>query len=119
MKKILAIYSVLVGAAMIAMWSVLYALYGLPGLLGPREIAVHLTAEFATAGLLILSGFGLLSRAPWANRASLLAGGMLIYTLFQNAGDGMQRNAGAFAAMFIVCFAATLILSPVFKPQRS
>jgi hypothetical protein len=116
MKKILAIYSVLVGAAMIAMWSVFYAFDAIPEVISkPWEIAMHLAAEFTTAGLLILSGFGLLARAPWANRINLFASGMLIYTLIQSPGYYIQRDAAAFVATFALCFVATLLLSPVFK----
>ncbi len=117
MKKLLAIYSVLVGSAMIAMWSVFYAINAVPDVLDkPWEITMHLTAEFTTAGLLIASGFGILARASWANRINLFASGMLVYTLIQSPGYYLQRNAFAFVVMFAACFAATLLLSPAFKP---
>jgi len=118
MKKLLAIYSVLVGAAMIAMWCVFYALNAIPEVVDrPWEIAMHLAAEFATAALLIASGFGILARASWAGRINIFASGMLIYTLIQSPGYYMQRHAIAFVVMFAACFVATLILSPAFKPQ--
>jgi hypothetical protein len=118
MKKLLAIYSVLVGAAMVAMWCVFYALDAIPEVINkPWEITMHLTAEFITASLLILSGFGLLARANWANRVNLFASGMLVYTLIESPGYYLQRNAIAFVAMFALCLVATLLLSPAFKLQ--
>jgi len=118
MKKLLALYSILVGAAMIAMWCVFYALNAIPEVIDkPWEIAMHLAAELTTAALLIFSGLGLLARAGWAMRVNLFATGMLVYTLIQSPGYYLERHGLAFVAMFALCFAATLVLSPAFKPQ--
>ena len=118
MKKLLAIWSVLVGAAMIGMWCMLYALGAIPEMASkPWEIAMHLAAEFATAGLLIVSGLALLARAGWASRVNLFASGMLVYTLIQSPGYYLQRNGLAFVVMFVACLVATLALSEAFRPR--
>ena len=116
MKKLRAIWSVVVGAAMIAMWCMFYATDAIPEIVSrPWEIAMHLTAEFTTAALLIVSGFGLLARADWAARVNVFATGMLVYTLIQSPGYYLERHALAFVAMFAVCFFLTILLSPAFR----
>ncbi len=79
---------------------------------------MHLTAEFTTAGLLVISGLGLLYEKRWANQMNVFASGMLVYTLIQSPGYYLQRNAMIFVLMFAVCFLITVVLSPVFKPAQ-
>lgn len=118
MKTVLSIYSIIVGVAMIATWTVLWGLGEIPEIMTrPWEIAMHLTAEFTTAALLIISGFGLLSGYRWANRINVFASGMLVYTLIQSPGYYLQHDATILVLIFAVCFIVTVGLSPAFKPQ--
>ncbi len=118
MKTALSIYSIIVGVAMIAVWSVLWGVGAIPEMATkPLEIAMHLTAEFTTAALLVVSGFGLLAGARWANRVNVFASGMLVYSLIQSPGYYLQRNATILVLAFAVCFLITVALSPAFKPQ--
>lgn len=117
MKIVVSVYSITMGAAMIAMWAFFWATGAIPEMLTkPWEIAMHLTAEFTTAVLLIVSGIGLYAGALWAQRVNLFATGMLAYTLIQSPGYYLERNAMIFVLMFAVCFLITVTVSPVFKP---
>lgn len=117
MKTVVAVYSITIGVAMIAMWGIFWMNGAIPEMITkPWEIAMHLTAEFTTAALLIVSGIGLYAGALWAQRINLFATGMLAYTLIQSPGYYLQRNAMIFVLMFAVCFLITVALSPAFKP---
>lgn len=118
MKTVLSVYSITVGVAMIATWALLWNSGGIPEMVNkPWELAMHLTAEFTTAALLIVSGIGLLAGQHWASRINVFASGMLVYTLIQTPGYYLQRNGMIFVLMFAVCFLITVALSPAFKPQ--
>jgi len=118
MKIIVSVYSITMGALIVAFWSVLWARGAVPDLLSrPWEIAMHLTAEFTTAGLLLVSGFGLWFGARWALRVNVFASGMLVYSLIQTPGYYLQRNAMIFVVMLAVSFLITVLISPAFKPS--
>ena len=118
MKTIVSVYSITMGALIVAFWSVLWASGAVPDLLSrPWEIAMHLTAEFTTAGLLLVSGFGLWFGARWALRVNVFASGMLVYSLIQTPGYYLQRNAMIFVLMLAVSFLITVLISPAFKPS--
>jgi len=118
MKTVVSVYSITMGALIIVFWSVLWATGAIPDLLSkPWEIAMHLTAEFTTAGLLVVSGFGLWFGARWALRVNVFASGMLVYSLIQTPGYYLQRNAMIFVLMLAVSFLLTVLLSPAFKPS--
>jgi hypothetical protein len=119
MKTIVAVYSVLVGVLMLALWTWFWAAGTIPEMATkPWEIAMHLTAEFTTAGLLIVSGAGLWFGAQWAMQVNVFASGMLVYSLIQSPGYYLQRNALLLVALFAVAFFVTLAISPAFKPQQ-
>ncbi len=120
MKTVVSVYSITMGVAMIAMWAVFWATGAIPDMMTrPWEIAMHLTAEFTTAGLLVISGTGLLYGARWATRVNVFASGMLVYSLIQSPGYYLQRNAMIFVLMFAACFLITVMLSPAFKPAEA
>lgn len=118
MKTVVSVYSITMGVVMLGLWLVLWGIGAIPDMMTkPWEIAMHLTAEFVTAGLLIVSGTGLLLNARWATRVNVFASGMLVYSLIQSPGYYLQRNAGIFVVMSAVAFLITVILSPAFKPE--
>lgn len=118
MKTVLSVYSIIVGIAMIAMWAVLWGVGEIPEMMTrPWEITMHLTAEFTTAALLVVSGLGLLAGYRWANRINVFASGMLVYTLIQSPGYYLQHDATIFVLIFAVCFLVTVVLSPAFRRQ--
>ncbi len=116
MKSVVSIYSIAMGVVMLVAWSVLWAIGAIPEMTTqPWEIAMHLTAEFTTAGLLIISGTGLWFEAPWAMRINVFASGMLVYSLIQSPGYYLQRDAMVLVLMFAIVFLITLAISPAFK----
>ena len=118
MRTVVAVYSITMGAAMAVFWSVLWASGSIPDLLvKPWEMVMHLTAEFTTAALLLVSGIGLWFGARWSLRMNMFASGMLVYSLIQTPGYYLERNAMIFVLMFAVSFLLTVLLSPAFKPS--
>ena len=102
---------------MLTLWTVLWAIGAIPEMMTkPWEIAMHLTAEFTTAGLLIVSGVALWFNARWAKRVNVFATGMLVYSLIQSPGYYLEKNAMIFVLMIAVVFLLTVVLSPAFKP---
>lgn len=119
MKTVVAVYSITMGIAMLALWVGLWAFGAIPEMAAkPWEVAMHLTAEFTTAGLLIASGIGLVLGAPWAVRVNLFASGMLVYSLIQTQGYYLQNNAMIFVVLFAVVFFITVAVSPAFRQRQ-
>ena len=109
--------SIGIGALMIAQWAFFFARGQVPELkTEPIRLLFHLAAEVATAVLLLLGGFGLLTHAAWGWALYLLSVGMLVYTLIASCGYFTQKRAWPMVAMFasLLVFALTdaiLILS--------
>ena len=109
-KKIAAVYSIIIGVSMIGMWTVFYVTGGIPELYTePAKITMHLIAEFVTAIALILGGFGLISNRKWAFQTYLLSMGMLMYTLIVSPGYYIQSGDFIFVAMFAVFIILAII----------
>jgi len=118
MKTIVSVYSITMGVLMLTVWLAFWAFGAIPEMMQtPWEIAMHLTAEFTTAGLLVASGIGLILEARWATRVNVFASGMLVYSLIQSPGYYLQKNALIFVGVFVVAFLVTVVLSPAFKPE--
>ena len=82
-----ATFTILTGIGIIGMWTVSYVSKQIPELESePIRSKFHLSAEFATALLLIFAGIGLFSNQGWAISVYLIALGMLIYTLIVSPG---------------------------------
>lgn len=116
-SNLVAIYSILVGFAMIGMWGFLLSTDQVPELgEGSRGIYFTLTAEFLTAVLLIISGAGLWLGSQWARTLSPISLGMLLYTVIASAGYDADRNNLPMVAMFIVLTVLTVAaISALFK----
>lgn len=118
MKTVVPVYSIIIGLVMLGLWLVLWALGDIPEMTTrPWETAMHLTAEFVAAGLLVVSGTGLLLKARWAERVNVFASGMLVYSLIQSPGHYLQRNAGIFVVTLVTVFLITILLSPAFRSE--
>lgn len=119
MKTVVAVYSIAMGSLMLAVWLGLWAFGGVPEMTAkPWETAMHLTAEFTTAGLLIASGIGLFIAARWAERLNVFASGMLVYSLIQSPGYYLEKNAMVFVALFAIVFFITVAVSPAFRQRQ-
>jgi hypothetical protein len=119
LNRIVAVYSAGMGVLILALWGALWAAGAIPEMMTrPWEVAMHLTAEFTTAGLLIVSGAGLWFAAPWATRINVFASGMLIYSLIESPGRYLEENAMDFVLLFAFAFLATVLISPAFKLRQ-
>ena len=105
-----AVYAIVVGCLMAAMWTFFLASGQVPELASePVRIALHLAGEFATAALLVVSGTASLGSRPWGAVLLPFALGMLAYTVIVSPGYYAQRGEPAFAALFAVLLVLTLL----------
>jgi hypothetical protein len=111
---LVALYAMAVGLLMIAQWTFTLVKQQAPEFkTEPVRIGLHITAEFATALVLILSGIGLLTQSAWGTTLYMLGAGMLIYTLIQSPGYYAQKRVWLPVAMFAVLMILTLFSLPV------
>ena len=107
--KTAAVFSILMGALMLATWGVLLLIGQVPELFTePFKTSLLLTAEFLTAFSLIGGGYGLLSNRRWGLTATLVALGMLLYCVIFSVGVFAQQGILPAAAWFIFVALATL-----------
>ena len=110
MKKIAAIYSIIIGIAMIGMWLSFIATDQIPEIkTEPIRITYHLIAEFLTAILLLIGGFGLYYRRKWGFHLYLISMGMLLYTVIVSAGYYSEKGDMAMVGMFTIFQLLTVI----------
>jgi hypothetical protein len=106
MKKAVAIFSILMGTALIGTWLVLFLLGEVPELAtSPLETGLLLVAEFLTGASLIVGGSGLVARKRWGMPLDLVALGMLLYVSTYYTGILAQEgNTPAALFMAVVAF---------------
>ncbi len=110
-RRIAAVYAMLVGAAMIGLWTALLLTGEVPELeTNPLEIGYHLVAEFLTGIALVVSGAGLWRGRRWAERVFTVALGMLLYTVINSAGYYADLGEGAMVGVFTGLTALTVML---------
>ena len=118
MKKVAAIFCILMGLSMFGTWSFLFLSGGFPeAKTVPLETGYLLAAEFLTAAALITAGYGILTQRKWAMPLLLVALGELIYCTIRFAGElGQEGSLGGLAFFTVVgisglAFSAGLILN--------
>ncbi len=110
-KKFAAVYSIVVGVSLIAMWIIFYVTGSIPELTTePARILMHITAEIVTAAALIIAGSGLLAGKTWGYEVYLVATGALLYTMIQSPGYFLHIGQAGFVGMFFVLFILTAFL---------
>jgi hypothetical protein len=96
-------YSIVVGIMMFAQWLFFLAAGQVPEVkTAPVALGFHLTAEFATALALIISGITLLRGMQWGRVAALVSLGMLCYTVIVSPGYFAQQGTWPLVVMFMV-----------------
>ena len=109
-RTIAAIYSIIVGIAMIGMWLSLIATNQVPEIRSePVRITYHLIGEFLTAILLLIGGVGLFTNRGWGFHVFLISMGMLLYTVIVSAGYYGQQGDMAMVGMFTLLQVLTLL----------
>jgi len=110
LRKLSAIYAIIIGLIMMGMWSVFVFTNQIPELnTGSIEIIYHLIAEFLTAILLIVSGIGLVKRKNWSLHLLLVSLGMLFYTTIVSAGYYADTGDLSMVIMFSILQLITLL----------
>ncbi len=99
LKKIQAVYCILIGISVIGMWIMILSTGGVTE--GPIQIVFHLESEFLMAILLLISGYGLLAKKNFGEKVFLISNGMLVYSVLNAAGYYGQRGDIAMTVMFI------------------
>ncbi len=109
-RKIAAAYSIIIGIIMIVWWLSSIATNQVPEIeSAPLQISYHLVAEFLTAILLLIGGFGLFTNCGWGFHVFLITMGMLLYTVIVSAGYFGHREGMALVGMFTVLQILTVI----------
>jgi peptidoglycan/LPS O-acetylase OafA/YrhL len=109
-RRIAALYAIVVGVGMIGQWAVFIATGQVPEFeTEPVRISFHLAGEFTTAGLLLAGGSGLLTARKWGFHVFLLSMGMLLYTIIVSPGYFAQAGQFAFVGMFAVLVILTVL----------
>lgn len=109
-RKIASIYSIIIGIAMFCMWLFFIATNQVPEIKSaPIQFTYHLTAEFLTAILLLIGGYGLLTKRVWGFHLYLISLGMLLYTVIASAGYYADLGDMIMVGMFSVFQLLTLI----------
>jgi len=110
-RRIAAVYGMLVGVAMIGLWITLLLTGEVPELeTNPLEIRYHLAAEVLTAVALVGSGAGLWQGRRWADRAFAVALGLLLYTVINSAGYYADLGDVGMVGVFTALTALTAVL---------
>jgi hypothetical protein len=108
-SNLISIFSILVGIFMLVFWAALLAKKQVPADQKPWAISFHLAGEWATAALLVVSGFGLWAGFGWARLLSGVSLGMLLYTVVVSPGYYAQLKNKPMVAIFAVLIVLTAI----------
>ena len=108
---LVSIYSILVGISIIGFWGFFLGtkFSRLGSTQTPIEIGYHVAAEVLTAGLLVIAGIGSVYSLGWGRSLSLIALGMLLYSVINSPGFYAAKKNTSMVAMFSVLTVLTLV----------
>ncbi len=109
MNLLIAAYSVVVGLFMMGFWGYLVATKQAELDQRPWDMRLHITAEFTTAILLVLSGAGAVLASSGLAALAPIALGMLLYTTVNSPGFYAGKRNRPMVAMFAALTALTVI----------
>ncbi len=120
MRKVTAVYSILMGVLLIGTWLVLFALGQVPEIwTQPLDTGFLLAAEFLTGISLVAGGWGLLTVRPWGFTLVVFAFGMMFYTVVRSIGLFAEQGVPLAAAWFVLVTVSTLLLMGYFLQRAS
>jgi len=109
-----AYYSIFIGIMIIIQWVFFILTGNVPELTTAFwEIIFHIIVEFLTAFILLISGWGILSKHKSAIQGNLGAQGMLVYSAINSSGYFVQQGQWVFIIMFFTILVFSL--TSVFK----
>ena len=118
LRRTAAIYAIIVGIAMVGMWSRDLLTGQVPELITePIDIILTIVAEYLTAVALMISGFGLIKKRSWGFKAFLLSMGFLLYSVMSAAGYFGQKGEFVMLGMMVVIFILAVVFA-VFALQK-
>lgn len=108
--KLASVYSMIIGIAMLCMWTVFVLTGQVPELsTTPIQVSLHIIGEVATALALLIGGYGVWTNKKWGLQAYMLSMGMLLYTLIVSPGYYAQLGNVVMVGMFTVFFIFAMI----------
>ena len=111
LKKICAIYALLVGVIMILVWLGYFATGTMMGIKPEAPgLMFHIAAEFATGFALIAAGIGMLANKKWGRDFYFLGLGLLAYALINSPGYYLKGGG----VIILAVFAGSFVFSVVF-----
>ena len=114
LPRLTSLYSIVIGVLMVAMWSMFLLTGQVPELqTEPYRIIMHLAAEFSTAFVLLIGGYGVLTKKSWGVRFQQFSLGMLLYTLIVSPGYYLQLGELAMVGMFGTMLFLTLMVTAI------
>jgi len=106
-----ALYAILTGVLMLGQWLFFLGTRQVPELrTEPARIVFHLAAEFITAIVLILGGWGLLTDATWGFDVFFIAMGMFLYTVINSPGHFVQVREWSMVSVFLILLVSALLV---------
>lgn len=110
MKKIISVYSILIGSSILILWSLLYLSDNIPELSSaPITIYFHISAESIMAILSILAGILLLKSRNTGYLVYLISSGAIIYSSVNSS--GYYANLGKIGMVYMFGVIAFIQLS--------
>jgi hypothetical protein len=109
LKKICAIYALLVGISMILVWAGYFATGSVMGIKPSAPgLMFHIAAEFATSFALIAAAIGMLANRKWGRDIYFLGLGLLAYALINSPGYYIAGGGNFIIAVFAGSFVFTV-----------
>lgn len=110
LKKVAALYSILTGVSMFAVWGLYFSTGKVMGVTPETMgLSFHIVAEFATGAVMITGGIGLLKSLRWGRSIYFTGIGMMVYALVNSPGYYIGKG------WFIMAvFGASFVFSIVF-----
>ncbi len=119
-ENIINVYCILTGIVILSFWIIAIPTNQVPELEEESiEIYFHISAEFLTATLLIISGIGATIQKKWSNPLTKISLGMLLYAVINATGRYADQNNPAITTIFITIIISTiLIIASIFKKNQ-
>jgi hypothetical protein len=122
MKKTPSLFAyvfLFIGLSMLALWTMLIFTKQVPEFeTAPFTTITHITAESLTGLMLIIAGYGLLKKQPWAQRFYPLAVGMLLYAVVQASGYYIDHSSPVFVVLFgVMILFSIFVIWDLFKSR--
>ncbi|WP_411967056.1 hypothetical protein [Haloferax sp. YSSS75] len=109
-EKVVAVYALVAGVAILGLWTMLVTTQQVTELrTEPFSMFTHLVAEGLTSVALVGAGIGLLRQKEWAQPLSLVAFGMLLYTVINSAGYYAQLGEVGVMLVFSAMVLTTVV----------